>query len=128
MRSCVPSSLSSNSELITQHFFEWRRGWAFEVAFAETAHAPTEGASPLVISPRRGHIPRDPPCSNPTLGAFMLSHTLAPYASRLTFHIFGMAERVGFEPTVPLLGRMLSKHVDSTTLAPLHTDFREAAS
>jgi hypothetical protein len=30
-----------------------------------------------------------------------------------------MAERVGFEPTVPLLRRMLSKHVDSTTLAPL---------
>ena len=53
----------------------------------------------------------------------MLSYTLAPYASRLTFHIFGMAERVGFEPTVPLLGRMLSKHVDSTTLAPLRTDF-----
>ena len=90
---------------------------------AETARAPTEGASPLVCSPRRGHIPRDPPCSNPTLGAFMLSHTLTPYASRLY-----MAERVGFEPTVPLLGRMLSKHVDSTTLAPLRTDFREAAS
>ena len=53
----------------------------------------------------------------------MLSYTLAPYASRLTFHIFGMAERVGFEPTVPLLGRMLSKHVDSTTLAPLRTKF-----
>jgi hypothetical protein len=53
----------------------------------------------------------------------MLSYTHAPYASRLTFHIFGMAERVGFEPTVPLLGRMLSKHVDSTTLAPLHTTF-----
>ena len=34
-----------------------------------------------------------------------------------------MAERVGFEPTVPLLGRMLSKHVDSTTLAPLRADF-----
>ena len=39
-----------------------------------------------------------------------------------------MAERVGFEPTVPLLGRMLSKHVDSTTLAPLRTDFYEGAS
>ncbi|MCC2640596.1 MAG: hypothetical protein K0S45_1009 [Nitrospira sp.] len=31
----------------------------------------------------------------------------------------GMAERVGFEPTVPLPRRMLSKHVDSSTLAPL---------
>ena len=30
-----------------------------------------------------------------------------------------VAERVGFEPTVPLPGRMLSKHVDSSTLAPL---------
>ena len=36
-----------------------------------------------------------------------------------------LAERVGFEPTVPLLGRMLSKHVDSTTLAPLRIDVRE---
>ena len=33
-------------------------------------------------------------------------------------HCF-MAERVGFEPTVPLPRRMLSKHVDSSTLAPL---------
>ncbi|ALA56642.1 hypothetical protein NITMOv2_0202 [Nitrospira moscoviensis] len=33
-----------------------------------------------------------------------------------------MAERVGFEPTVPLPGRMLSKHVDSSTLAPLRVD------
>src|SRR5689334_6958866 len=34
-----------------------------------------------------------------------------------------MAERVGFEPTVPLPRRMLSKHVDSSTLAPLR-DYR----
>ena len=34
----------------------WRRGWAFEVACAE-AHAPTEGASPLVYSPRGGTFP-----------------------------------------------------------------------
>ena len=53
----------------------------------------------------------------------MLSHTLNPYVSRLTFHVLYVAERVGFEPTVPLLGRMLSKHVDSTTLAPLRTKF-----
>ena len=54
--------------------------------------------------------------------------TLSVY--RLTPHVshLHVAERVGFEPTVPLLGRMLSKHVDSTTLAPLRTDFREAAS
>ena len=35
-----------------------------------------------------------------------------------------LAERVGFEPTVPLLGRMLSKHVDSATLAPLRAHTR----
>ena len=33
-----------------------------------------------------------------------------------------MAERVGFEPTVPLPRRMLSKHVDSSTLAPLRIE------
>src|SRR5207249_8442836 len=38
----------------------------------------------------------------------------------------GMAERVGFEPTVPLPRRMLSKHVDSSTLAPLRNDCRKA--
>src|SRR5690242_17631469 len=37
-----------------------------------------------------------------------------------------MAERVGFEPTVPLPGRMLSKHVDSSTLAPLRDHCRRA--
>ncbi len=37
-----------------------------------------------------------------------------------------MAERVGFEPTVELPRRMLSKHVDSSTLAPLRDDFRKA--
>ena len=54
-------------------------------------------------------------------------YRFTPHASPLTPHA-RLAERVGFEPTVPLLGRMLSKHVDSATLAPLHTDFREAAS
>jgi hypothetical protein len=38
-----------------------------------------------------------------------------------------MAERVGFEPTVELPRRMLSKHVDSATLAPLRVQtIREA--
>ncbi len=30
-----------------------------------------------------------------------------------------MAERVGFEPTVPLPAHVLSRHADSATLAPL---------
>jgi hypothetical protein len=49
----------------TSHVFIWRRGWAFEVARAETALASTEGASPLVCSPRGGHIPHDPPVRIP---------------------------------------------------------------
>ena len=112
----------------TLHIFIWRRGWAFKVARAKTARAPTEGASPLVCSPRRGHIPRDPPLFESHPRCFhALPHS---YPLRFTPHVsrLHMAERVGFEPTVPLLGRMLSKHVDSTTLAPLRTDFREAAS
>ena len=32
-----------------------------------------------------------------------------------------LAERVGFEPTVPLLVHVLSKHAESATLAPLHS-------
>ncbi len=36
-----------------------------------------------------------------------------------------MAERVGFEPTVELPRRMLSKHVDSATLAPLRMHTHE---
>ena len=43
----------------------WRRGWVFEVALAVSARAPTEGASPLVRSPRGGHTPRDLPIQIP---------------------------------------------------------------
>ncbi len=78
--------LSSNSELITQHFFEWRRGWAFEVPRVKTARAPTEGASPLVISPRGGHTPRDPPVRIPPSGLSCSSTLLllTLHASRFT--------------------------------------------
>ena len=31
-----------------------------------------------------------------------------------------VAERVGFEPTVPLPAHVLSRHADSAALAPLH--------
>jgi hypothetical protein len=43
----------------------WRRGWAFEVALANASRAPTEGASPLVRSPRGGYFPRGPPVRIP---------------------------------------------------------------
>ena len=51
------------------------------------------------------------------ISVILTSHYSAFMTQRL-----GLAERVGFEPTVPLPRRMLSKHVDSSTLAPLHTD------
>ena len=38
-----------------------RRGWEFEVALVTTPRAPTEGANPLVRSPRGEYFPRDPP-------------------------------------------------------------------
>ena len=46
------------------------------------------GGQPPRKLPTRGTHPPRSPCSNPTLKAFILSHTLAPYASRLTFHVF----------------------------------------
>ena len=90
MRSGVssPYPLTQNSELITQHFFEWRRGWAFEVAFAGTVHAPTEGASPLVGSPRGGHIPPRSPFRIPPSDLSYSYITLSPLTLALTFHVF----------------------------------------
>src|SRR6185436_8552449 len=122
----VASTYNRNFCLLTSYFYlalVWRRGWAFEVARAEPALAPTEGASPLICSPRGGYIPHDPPVRIPPSPFF-----ISPELPRLIPQCLFVAERVGFEPTVPLLGRMLSKHVDSSTLAPLRTDFREAAS
>src|SRR5262245_58579287 len=49
-----------------------------------------------------------------------MNNYMAPVTSEL-----GVAERVGFEPTVPLPRRMLSKHVDSSTLAPLRNNSRK---
>ena len=51
-----------------------------------------------------------------------ISLILTPHSSAFMTQRLGLAERVGFEPTVPLPRRMLSKHVDSSTLAPLHID------
>src|SRR5262249_54562733 len=89
---------------------------------ARSARAPTEGASPLVCSPRRGYSPANPPVRIPPspFHLFPLAFQLSAQSSAL-FAVC-MAARVGFEPTVPLPGRMLSKHVDSSTLAPLRTN------
>ena len=83
----------------------WRRGWAFDVALSEAARTPTEGASPLVGSPRGGHIPRDPPCSNPTLGAFML-----PTLSPLTLHASRFTSSYGGEGGIRTHGPIAGTH------------------
>ncbi len=50
--------------------------------------------------------------------AILPLHKMARSRRHVLWHM--VAERVGFEPTVELPRRMLSKHVDSATLAPLH--------
>ena len=42
------------------------------------------GGQPPRKLPTRGTHPPRSPCSNPTIGTFILSHTLAPYVSRFT--------------------------------------------
>jgi hypothetical protein len=114
----VKSSLLSSCKLNTQHWLQMVKRVGIRSRARRNCTRSYRGGQPPRTLPTRGTYPPRSPGSNPTIKAFILFHTLTPHASRLQ-----VAERVGFEPTVPLLGRMLSKHVDSTTLAPLHTDF-----
>ena len=117
--------LSSNSELSTS--LSGGEGGHSKSRALKQRSLLQRGPALSVGSPRVGHIPRDPLFESHSRGFHALLHSrplrFTPHVSRLH-----LAERVGFEPTVPLLGRMLSKHVDSSTLAPLRTDFCEAAS
>ena len=102
------STYDRNFCLLTFYFclaLVWRRGWAFEVAFAETAHAPTEGASPLVVSPRGGHIPRDPPVRIPPSG-LPCSPTLSP----LTLHASRFTSSCGGEGGIRTHGPIAGTH------------------
>ena len=83
---------------------------------AVSARAPIEGASPLVRFPRGGHTPRDPPVQIPP----STCDQCPPNRSKPN-HLghWYLAERVGFEPTVPLPAHVLSRHADSAALAPL---------
>ena len=83
-------SLSFNSELRTDNS-------ALHLSGGESGHSKSrapkllallQGGQPPRRLPTRGTHPPRSPCSNPTLGASMLSHILAPYVSRLTFHVF----------------------------------------
>src|SRR5688500_5007680 len=67
----------------------------------------------------KGTNPLHNPCSNPILSLLFQRRWLLSSHTLLATIAVRMAERVGFEPTVPLPRRMLSKHVDSSTLAPL---------
>gem|GEM_PF-6799879 len=76
----------------------------------------------------KGTYPLQNPCSNPTLSFFTyIAEGLSARNTISSTHGFFMAERVGFEPTVPLPRRMLSKHVDSSTLAPLRQSIEEGS-
>ena len=77
---------------------------------------PLRGPAPSCLPTQGSPSPAIPPCSNPTTSAGNGHSTRTPSQS---YFALSMAERVGFEPTVPLPRRMLSKHVDSSTLAPL---------
>jgi hypothetical protein len=117
--------LSSNSELSTS------------LSGGEGGHSKSRALKQRSLL-QRGPAPSYTPHAGDTSPAIPLfeSHSRGFHALlhsrplRFTPHVsrLHLAERVGFEPTVPLLGRMLSKHVDSSTLAPLRIDFCEAAS
>jgi len=83
----------------------WRRGWVFDVALAESARTPTEGASPLVASPRGGHIPRDPPVRIPPSG-LSYSSTLSP----LTLHASRFKSSRGGEGGIRTHGPIAGTH------------------
>jgi hypothetical protein len=118
-------SLSSNSELIPQNSALLRVAERVGIrsrARRNCTRSYRGGQPPRKLPTRGTHPPRSPLFESHPRGFHALPHScplrFTPHVSRLQ-----LAERVGFEPTVPLLGRMLSKHVDSTTLAPLRADF-----
>ena len=83
-------SLSSNSELITQHFFEWRRGWAFESRALKLLALLQRGPAPS-YAPHAGDTSPAIPLVRIPSSVLSCSPTLLPltlYASRFTFHVF----------------------------------------
>ena len=52
---------------------------------------------------------------------FICKAVVLPQALVIPIHL---AERVGFEPTVPLTVRLISSQVHSTTLPPLRTEMQ----
>ena len=105
----------------------WRRGWTFDVARSEAARTPTAGArsgrltnspasanvtlviprvaDPLVVSPRGGHIPRDPPVRIPPSG---LSYS--PILSPLTLHASRFKSSCGGEGGIRTHGPIAGTH------------------
>ena len=74
-------------------------------------------ASASLRSPREGGTPpSEPPVRTPPSSSAS-TWGLGSTPSIAAFDV--MAERVGFEPTVPLPAHVLSRHADSATLAPL---------
>jgi len=69
-------------------------------------------------------MPRLPP--PPSKLASGLKPSVAGGKDGSPLHRKGLAERVGFEPTVPLRARLISSQVQSTTLPPLRCTIRRA--
>src|SRR5207237_8933589 len=84
---------------------------AFQIALRLRASArscaPHAVGTRPAIPPFKSHPPRA------TIAASLLQ-------AESFWAIANMAERVGFEPTVPLPAHVLSRHADSAALAPLH--------
>ena len=106
----------------------WRRGLAFDVALAESARTPTEGArsgrltnspasanvtlviprvaDPLVGPPRGGHIPRDPPVRIPPSDLSYSNIALSP----LTLHASRFKSSCGGEGGIRTHGPIAGTH------------------
>ncbi len=98
-----------------------RRGWAFVLALRCCTRS-RQGAKPprafaSLGHPMKGAHPLQNPRSNPTLLHRLLRVNQLRGMRVRPLHV--VAERVGFEPTVPLPAHVLSRHAESSTLAPL---------
>ena len=92
----------------------WRRGWSSKSR--DETRAPARGPRPLAPSLRSGHpLKGEYPLQNPSFESHRNRHFRCNHSKQC------LAERVGFEPTVPSPVHVISNHADSATLAPLRT-------
>ena len=112
----------------------WRRGWVFEVSFAEALTLLLRGPAPSYAPhagetfPPRTLLFESHPLSVVLRGDGLLEGLgnrgdgLLDGLGKLSRQAVGLAERVGFEPTVELPRQQFSRLPDSAALAPLRYD------